>query len=172
MFTGPRKDRAVAAIATIGPAVFNGGVTTLLALVLLGASTSHVFVTFFKVFVLTVLFGLFHGPVLFPVILSMIGQASHSAADNESHSVRSISTTISPTDSGNSSPTNSSNSIPTNSSNSSPTNTKNSRPTNPGNCSHNNSKNSSHIHSKNSSPCPSQNIRPDNSQNCSSSTSG
>ena len=33
----------------IGPAVFNGGFTTFLALVLLGGSTSHVFVTFFKV---------------------------------------------------------------------------------------------------------------------------
>ena len=60
---GSRREKAVEAIATIGPAVFNGGMTTFLALVLLGASTSHVFVTFFKVFLLTVLFGLFHGLV-------------------------------------------------------------------------------------------------------------
>merc|ERR1712013_485976 len=52
-------DKAVEAVASIGPAVFNGG-----------------FPTFFKVFVLTVLFGLFHGLVLFPVILSMIGPLS------------------------------------------------------------------------------------------------
>ena len=57
----------------IGPAVFNGGMTTFLALVLLGASTSHVFVTFFKVFVLTVVFGLLHGLVLLPVLLSLFG---------------------------------------------------------------------------------------------------
>merc|ERR1712066_568006 len=56
---GSRKDKAVEAVASIGPAVFNGGFTT--------------FLTFFKVFVLTVLFGLFHGLVLFPVILSMVG---------------------------------------------------------------------------------------------------
>merc|ERR1712203_543 len=56
---GSRQDKAVEAVASIGPAVFNGG-----------------FTTFFKVFVLTVLFGLFHGLVLFPVILSLIGPLS------------------------------------------------------------------------------------------------
>merc|ERR1712025_158235 len=71
--SGDRKERARQALLTIGPAVFNGGLTTFLALVLLGASSSHVFQSFFKVFVLTVLFGLFHGLVLFPVILSMFG---------------------------------------------------------------------------------------------------
>ena len=38
-------------VASIGLAVFNGGVTTFLALVLLGASSSHVFLSFFKVFI-------------------------------------------------------------------------------------------------------------------------
>ena len=42
-------EKVVEAMTTIGPAVFNGGLTTFLALVLLGGSTSHVFVTFFKV---------------------------------------------------------------------------------------------------------------------------
>jgi predicted RND superfamily exporter protein len=92
---GSRKARAVQAVATIGPAVFNGGVTTLLALVLLGASTSHVFVTFFKVFVLTVVFGLFHGLVLLPVLLSLIGPVDTPDEQN-SDSVGSTSTDISP----------------------------------------------------------------------------
>jgi len=100
---GSRHEKAIKAIATIGPAVFNGGMTTFLALVLLGASTSHVFVTFFKVFVLTVLFGLFHGLVLFPVILSLIGPVDMSD-ESSSHSVRSTSTYISPASSGASSP--------------------------------------------------------------------
>jgi len=73
---GSRKDKAVEAVASIGPAVFNGGFTTFLAIILCSLSYSHVFLTFFKVFVLTVLFGLFHGLVLFPVILSMIGPLS------------------------------------------------------------------------------------------------
>ena len=78
--------------------MFNGGLTTFLALVLLGFSTSHVFISFFKVnkaktgsyisgktvytlqhqvFVLTVLFGLFHGLVLFPVLLSLAGPVTN-----------------------------------------------------------------------------------------------
>ena len=39
------------AVGRIGLAVFNGGVTTFLALVLLGASSSHVFLSFFKVII-------------------------------------------------------------------------------------------------------------------------
>merc|ERR1719228_1457070 len=70
---GSPQEKAVEAIETIGPAVFNGGLTTFLALVLCSLSTSHVFITFFKVFALTVIFGLFHGLVLFPVVLSIIG---------------------------------------------------------------------------------------------------
>jgi multidrug efflux pump subunit AcrB len=70
---GTRQDKAVEAIVTIGPAVFNGGFTTFLALVLCSLSYSHVFLTFFKVFLLTVSFGLFHGLVFFPVLLSLVG---------------------------------------------------------------------------------------------------
>ena len=36
----------------------------------------HVLLTFFKVFTLTVLFGLFHGLVLLPVLLSIMGPLS------------------------------------------------------------------------------------------------
>jgi predicted RND superfamily exporter protein len=46
---GTREERAQKAVASIGLAVLNGGVTTALALVLLGASSSHVFLSFFKV---------------------------------------------------------------------------------------------------------------------------
>ena len=49
---GSKSERAVSAVEAIGPAVLNGGVTTFLALVLLSGSTSHTFLTFFKVFVL------------------------------------------------------------------------------------------------------------------------
>ena len=70
---GSRRDKAMKAVTAIGPAVFNSGVTTFLALVLCSLSSSHVFVTFFKVFCLTVVFGLFHGLVFFPVLLSLTG---------------------------------------------------------------------------------------------------
>ena len=47
---GTPSQRTLSAITTIGSAVLNGGVTTFLALVLLAASSSHVFISFFKVF--------------------------------------------------------------------------------------------------------------------------
>ena len=49
LFSGSRSSKVTSAMMDIGPAVFNGGFTTFLALVLLGGSTGHVFVTFFKV---------------------------------------------------------------------------------------------------------------------------
>merc|ERR550519_2920179 len=58
---GTREEKAMESLITIGPAVLNGGITTFLALVLLIFSSSHVFLSFFKVFFLTVLFGLMHG---------------------------------------------------------------------------------------------------------------
>ena len=47
--------------------------TTFLALVVLADSNSHAFLTFFKVFFLTVVFGLFHGIIFLPALLSWIG---------------------------------------------------------------------------------------------------
>merc|ERR1719237_1620201 len=73
---GSRQERALSAVTSMGPAVFNGGFTTFLALTLCSLSYSHVFITFFKVFLLTVSFGLFHGLVLFPVVLALIGPTS------------------------------------------------------------------------------------------------
>ena len=70
----------------VGPAVFYGGLSTLLAVVLLAASDYYPFVVFFKVFLLVVVFGLFHGLVFLPVILALVGP-SHMADVVESHSL-------------------------------------------------------------------------------------
>ena len=51
----------------------NGGITTTLAFILLADSRSHVFTSFFKIFFLVVTFGLFHGLVVLPVFLSLLG---------------------------------------------------------------------------------------------------
>ena len=75
---GPnRNSRIQSTLANIGPAVLNGGLTTLFAFVLLANSQSHVFLTFFKVFFLVVSFGLYHGLVVLPVFLSLFGPKSH-----------------------------------------------------------------------------------------------
>ena len=46
---GTKLERAQMSLTSMGPAIVNGGITTFLALLLLGFSQSHVFVTFFKV---------------------------------------------------------------------------------------------------------------------------
>lgn len=87
-----RAARAQLCLQQIGPAVFSGGFSTFLAFVLLASSDSHVFLTYFKViyiaeildffwqkfcllqiFFLVVVFGLFHGLLLLPVVLSLVG---------------------------------------------------------------------------------------------------
>ena len=70
---GTRNERASATISSIGPAVFHGGFSTFLAFIFLADSDSHVFTTFFKIFILVVGYGLFHGLIFFPVMLSICG---------------------------------------------------------------------------------------------------
>ena len=57
----------------IAPAVLNGGFSTLLALSTLVTSKSHVVMSFFKIFFMICVFGLFHGLILLPTVLCMIG---------------------------------------------------------------------------------------------------
>ena len=66
-------ERAKNSLTKIGPAVTNGGMTTFLSVIVLCGSQTHVFITIFKIFFLTVIFGLFHGVVLLPVILCYLG---------------------------------------------------------------------------------------------------
>ncbi len=46
---GRKKERARQVLAEMGPAVFNGGLSTFLAFILVAFSDSYVFITFFKV---------------------------------------------------------------------------------------------------------------------------
>ena len=52
---------------------FAGGFSTMIALSLLVTSRSHIFTSFFKIFLLICLFGLFHGLVMLPVLLCLFG---------------------------------------------------------------------------------------------------
>ena len=83
---GDRLERTINALITIGPAVLNGGLTTFLALALAAFSTGHVLFTFFKVFTLTVVFGLYHGLVVFPVLLVTLGPLQSSSTPSISFS--------------------------------------------------------------------------------------
>ena len=72
----PRNDRMKQTVIEMGPAVFNGGFSTFLAVVLLASSTCKVVIVFVRVFSLVVVFGLYNGLVLLPVMLSLIGPQS------------------------------------------------------------------------------------------------
>ena len=101
---GDRLERTITALVSIGPAVLNGGLTTFLALALCSMSTGHVFLTFFKVFTLTVVFGLYHGLVVFPVVLATLGPEQESQSPTSSTPVMTLSSSgdwKSPTDSQN-----------------------------------------------------------------------
>ena len=78
-----RSIKVQSAMANIGPAVLNGGITTTLAFILLANSKSHVFSSFFKIFFLVVTFGLFHGLATLPVLLSIFGPYDGSLHSSE-----------------------------------------------------------------------------------------
>lgn len=81
--SGTRDERMRSTLKKIGPAVFNGGFSTLIAVLMLANSKSHVFVSYFKVFFLMIVFGLFHGLIFLPVILSWIGSKPYKTAESE-----------------------------------------------------------------------------------------
>ncbi|XP_068204800.1 patched domain-containing protein 3-like [Palaemon carinicauda] len=77
---GDATERAQATVGLIGPAVLNGGFTTFLSFLLLAGSDSYVFITFFKIFFAVCLYGLYHGLVFLPVLLSLVDPAPYTTA--------------------------------------------------------------------------------------------
>lgn len=68
---GDGNRRALHTVENIGAAVWQGGGSTLLAVSLLALSDAYTYQTFFKVFTIVVIFGLFYGTFFLPVILSI-----------------------------------------------------------------------------------------------------
>lgn len=71
-----RRTRILIAVRHIGAAVAYGAGSTFIAVSMLGFSSSYVFGAFFRIFCLVILFGLWHGLFLLPVVLSSIGPQS------------------------------------------------------------------------------------------------
>lgn len=69
--TGTRNERTRKTLSNIGPAIIHGALTTFLVFFVLifGKSLSG----FFAVFILVVIYGVFHGVFFLPVVLSLIG---------------------------------------------------------------------------------------------------
>jgi Niemann-Pick C1 protein len=71
--TGTSQERAKKALGRIGPSVFNAVVSTFLAVVVIGFSTSYVFVVFFKAFFLVTVIAGAGGLWLLPCLLGLFG---------------------------------------------------------------------------------------------------
>ncbi|KAL4218800.1 Patched domain-containing protein 3 [Mactra antiquata] len=73
--TGTKKERATNTLCQIGPAILHGAMTTFLVFFVLifGRSLN----AFFAVFILVVIFGLFHGLCFLPVVLSVLGSSPY-----------------------------------------------------------------------------------------------
>eukprot|EP00163_Fabomonas_tropica_P015256 TRINITY_DN2787_c0_g1_i2.p1 TRINITY_DN2787_c0_g1~~TRINITY_DN2787_c0_g1_i2.p1 ORF type:complete len:932 (+),score=278.28 TRINITY_DN2787_c0_g1_i2:269-3064(+) len=73
---GSARGRTIGAIGDTGVPVLNGAFSTFLAVVVLAFSQSFVFRIFFKMFFLVVVFGVFHGLFVVPVLNRYINWAS------------------------------------------------------------------------------------------------
>jgi hypothetical protein len=76
-----KNKRVTESLADIGSAVLQGATSTFLAVVVLLFSSSYVFVTLSRQFVLTVVLGVWHGLLLLPVLLSLLGPKPFSSAE-------------------------------------------------------------------------------------------
>lgn len=74
---GTRDERARLALQHIGASVFNGGLTTFLATMMLSLSESYVFQVFFRMLVLIVCLAQWFGLVFLPVVLSIVGPSPY-----------------------------------------------------------------------------------------------
>ena len=80
--SGDATSRSQSALEDIGVSVFQGGMTSFVALAAIVPSRTYVFNTFLRCFALIIVFGLFAGLVLLPVLLSLRGAKNPKEAAN------------------------------------------------------------------------------------------
>ncbi|KAG2425628.1 hypothetical protein HYH02_015000 [Chlamydomonas schloesseri] len=83
--TGTRQERAHKALVEIGGAVWNGAITTFLAVLPMAAAEHYIFTTVFQMFAILILLSIWHGVVLLPVLCSFAGPASYRDQDSSQH---------------------------------------------------------------------------------------
>ena len=76
---GTPDERLRLCLENMGVAVLNGAVSTFLAVLLLSLSKSYVFITFFCQLFLCIVFGLAHGLLLLPVLMSIVNPKPYAA---------------------------------------------------------------------------------------------
>ncbi|CAL1542954.1 unnamed protein product [Lymnaea stagnalis] len=72
-----REDRARDAIVHASGPILNGGLSSIIGVVVLLFTESYIFQSFFKIMLLVIGFGVLHAVFLIPVILSFIGPHAH-----------------------------------------------------------------------------------------------
>mmetsp|Transcript_82753 Transcript_82753/g.200580 ORF Transcript_82753/g.200580 Transcript_82753/m.200580 type:complete len:146 (+) Transcript_82753:1-438(+) len=80
---GTRKERAAAAVSTMGGSVLAGGGSTFLSMMLLAFSKSNGFLTLYRMFTGIIGWGLLTGLVFMPVVLSLVGPSFEPDDDTE-----------------------------------------------------------------------------------------
>uniref|UniRef100_A0A8C5QHC8 Patched domain-containing protein 3 n=1 Tax=Leptobrachium leishanense TaxID=445787 RepID=A0A8C5QHC8_9ANUR len=70
------NDRIIDALHSLGYPILQGGLSTILGVVVLSTSDSYIFRTFFKIMFLVIGFGMLHGLVFLPVFLTLFGNCS------------------------------------------------------------------------------------------------
>ncbi|KAL6488704.1 hypothetical protein MHYP_G00024450 [Metynnis hypsauchen] len=80
-----RNKKAIDALYNLGYPMIQAAVSTIAGVVVLAASPSYIFRTFFKIMFLVILFGLVHGVVFIPVFLSLFGFCgkAHTSVEDE-----------------------------------------------------------------------------------------
>jgi len=74
---GTRRERAQKALYHIGGEVFSGAFTTLLAVMALAFAQHYIFNVFFEMFTVIIVGGIWHGLIVLPVVLSLMGSRSY-----------------------------------------------------------------------------------------------
>ena len=69
-----RTYKAQQALSKMGSSVFHGGFSTFLAIVTLAPSKTYLFLSFFRLWLGIIIFGMGNGFIFLPVLLSFIGQ--------------------------------------------------------------------------------------------------
>lgn len=75
--SGSRHDRVCGSLGDLGPALTHAGISTFLCTGVLVFSRTYVFKIFFKMFMLIIVFGMFHGLVFVPIVLNLIGPTDY-----------------------------------------------------------------------------------------------
>ncbi|KAB7507922.1 Patched domain-containing protein 3 [Armadillidium nasatum] len=81
------KDRVRECLYNLGLPVIQGGLSTIIGVLVLVIAPSYIFQTFFRIVFLVIFFGIVHGTLLLPVMLSLLGPGSCTKHEDEENSV-------------------------------------------------------------------------------------